>query len=152
MERAWIPEKRFMLRALELARQAAGEVPVGAVVVRDGSILGEGRNRQETAQTPLAHAEMEAIAQACRKIGSRRLTGCHLYVTLEPCPMCTGAILNAQLSAVIFGAEDVRLGCCGGAMDLLSLPAAPKIQVFPGFLEDECRELIQNFFRDLRSR
>ncbi len=139
MEREFLPEKRYMLQALALAREAAqaGEVPVGAVVVREGQVLGQGRNRREALGSALAHAEIEALAQACRTVGDWRLTGAHLYVTLEPCPMCAGAAVNARVARIIFGAEDEGLGCCGTAADLLRLPAAPAIQVFPGFYGEE---------------
>lgn len=152
MELAFFPDKEPMLRALELAREAAacGEVPVGAVVVKEKKIIGEGRNRREKEQSALAHAEVEAIAEACRALGSWRLTGCQLYVTLEPCPMCTGAILNAQLNTVVYGADDEKAGCCGTAADLLSLPYARRPEVYRGFFEEECRTLLREFFRALR--
>lgn len=142
-----------MLQALELAREAAacGEVPVGAVVVREKEIIGEGRNRREDLQSALAHAEVEAISQACRALGSWRLTGCQLYVTLEPCPMCTGAILNAQIDTVVYGADDERAGCCGTAADLLSLPYARRPEVYRGFFEEECKALLREFFQTLRT-
>lgn len=154
MELEFLPEKRFMLRALELAREAAlaGEVPVGAVVVRDGQVLGEGRNRREASRSALAHAEIEALAAACRRAGSWRLTGAQLYVTLEPCPMCTGAAINARVSRIIYGADDGAAGCCGTAADLLVLPAAPRIQVFPGFYGEEASALLREFFQGLRSQ
>ena len=109
LELAFLPKKEFMLRALELAEEAwnAGEVPVGAIVVKEGRILGEGRNRREAGKNALAHAEMEAIQQACQALGTWRLTGCELYVTLEPCPMCTGAVINAHIDRVIYGADDL---------------------------------------------
>ena len=107
--------EEYMRQALELARlaMAEGEVPVGCVIVRDGAVVGRGRNRRETAQTALGHAELEAIAQACRTLGGWRLAGCALYVTLEPCPMCAGAIINARIPAVYYGAKDDKAGCCG---------------------------------------
>lgn len=149
---AFLPEKRFMLRALELAREAAkaGEVPVGAVVVKNGQILGEGRNRREEAHTALAHAEMEAIHQACQRLGTWRLTGCQLYVTLEPCPMCTGAIINAHVDWVVYGADDDRAGCCGTAVDLFSLPYSHRPEVYRGFYEAEAKALLREFFQGLR--
>lgn len=141
-----------MLRALELAREAAacGEVPVGAVVVRAGEILGEGRNRREAEQNALAHAEVEAIAQACKTLGTWRLPECQLYVTLEPCPMCTGAIINSHLGTVVYGTEDERAGCCGTAANLFSLPYSHKPEVYRGFYEAECKALLQDFFQKLR--
>lgn len=153
MKLAFIPEKRFMLRALELAREAeaCGEVPVGAVVVRDGEIVGEGRNRREAGQNALAHAEMEAISEACKTLKTWRLTGCQLYVTLEPCPMCTGAIINSHMDTVVYGADDDRAGCCGTAADLFSLPYSARPEVYRGFYEAECKELLRDFFRKLRT-
>ena len=152
MKLAFLPEKKFMLRALELAREAAacGEVPVGAVVVRAGEILGEGRNRREAEQNALAHAEVEAIAQACKTLGTWRLPECQLYVTLEPCPMCTGAIINSHLGTVVYGTEDERAGCCGTAANLFSLPYSHKPEVYRGFYEAECKALLQDFFQKLR--
>ncbi len=142
-----------MLRALELAREAAadGEVPVGAVVVRDGRIIGEGRNRREAAKNALAHAELEAISQACETLGDRRLMGCALYVTLEPCPMCTGAALNAHIDTVVYGAEDDRAGCCGTAADLFSLPCGYRPEIYRGFYEAECKKLLRDFFKTIRN-
>ncbi len=142
-----------MLRALELAEQAAacGEVPVGAVVVRDGKILGEGRNRREELRSALSHAEIEAISRACEAAGDWRLSGCELYVTLEPCPMCAGAILNAQIDTVVYGADDERAGCCGTAADLRKLPCYRRLQVYRGFFEVECKALLQDFFAGLRA-
>ena len=112
--------EEYMRQALELARlaMAEGEVPVGCVIVRDGAVVGRGRNRRETAQTALGHAELEAIAQACRTLGGWRLAGCALYVTLEPCPMCAGAIVNARIPAVYYGAKDDKAGCCGSVLNL----------------------------------
>lgn len=152
MRLAFLPEKKFMLRALELAREAGirGEVPVGAVVVKGGVVIGEGRNRREEQGNALCHAEMEAIAQACEALGTWRLHGCQLYVTLEPCPMCTGAILNAQMDTVVYGADDERAGCCGTAADLFSLPYAHRPQLYRGFYEAEARALLQGFFQGLR--
>lgn len=141
-----------MLRALELAREAAacGEVPVGAVVVKAGEILGEGRNRREAEQNALAHAELEAISQACKALGAWRLPDCQLYVTLEPCPMCTGAIINSHLGTVVYGAEDERAGCCGTAAELFTLPYSHRPEVYRGFYEAECKALLQDFFQKLR--
>lgn len=152
MELAFLPKKEYMLRALELAREAgeAGEVPVGAVVVRGGRIVGEGRNRREAGKSALAHAELEAISQACAALGGWRLTDCCLYVTLEPCPMCTGAILNAQIAAVVYGADDERAGCCGTAADLLKLSCYRRPELYRGFYEAECKALLQKFFQARR--
>lgn len=152
MERAFLPKKEFMLRALELAEEArdSGEVPVGAVVVRNGVIVGEGRNRREADRSALAHAELLAISAACRALGDWRLSGCELYVTLEPCPMCTGAILNAHIGTVVYGADDERAGCCGTAADLLSLPGVLRPRLYRGFYEAECKALLREFFQKLR--
>lgn len=135
----FLPEKRFMVRALELAREAglAGEVPVGAVVVRDGSIIAEGRNRRESLGNALAHAEVEAIARACKALGTWRLAGCQLYVTLEPCPMCAGAAENARVERVVFGAESPGAGTL-------------RVPVFRGFMEEEAREVLREFFGEIR--
>lgn len=152
LEPVFLPKKEFMLRALRLAEEAAeaGEVPVGAVVVKDGSVIGEGRNRREAGKNALAHAEIEAISQACQTLGTWRLTGCELYVTLEPCPMCTGAIINSHIDRVIYGVDDDRAGCCGTAMDLFSLPYSHRPEVYRGFYEGEAKKLLQDFFRKLR--
>lgn len=141
-----------MLRALELAREAyeAGEIPVGAVVEKDGRIVGEGRNRREAGESALAHAELEAIENACKALKTWRLTGCGLYVTLEPCPMCTGAIINAHIDRVVYGVDDHRAGCCGTAADLFRLPYSHRPQLYRGFFEAECKGLLQDFFRQLR--
>lgn len=152
MELAFIPKKEFMQAALALAREAAaaGEVPVGAVVVGEGKILGKGRNRMEAAGSALAHAELEAIGEASRALGTWRLTGCHLYVTLEPCPMCAGAILNSHIAQLVYGPDDERAGSAGTACDVLSLPIGRRPGVYRGFLEEECRALLQGFFKSLR--
>ena len=151
---AFLPKRPFMERALALAEEAAraGEVPVGAVVVKDGKIIGEGRNRREEGKTALAHAEMEAIHQACQTLGTWRLRGCQLYVTLEPCPMCTGAIINAHLDTLVYGADDERAGCCGTAMDLFSLPYSHRPEIYRGFLEEDCTRLLKDLFKSLRKK
>ncbi len=141
-----------MEAALALAREAgaAGEIPVGAVVVKDGEIIGSGRNRREAAHNALAHAEIEAIHRACERLGDWRLDGCDLYVTLEPCPMCAGAILNARLSTVIYGASDPKRGACDSVADLLRLPQYRRPTLYAGICEQESRALLTNFFADLR--
>ena len=151
---AFLPEKRFMLRALELAQEAAaaGEVPVGAVVVKAGRVIGEGRNRREAGKTALAHAELEAIHQACQALGTWRLTGCDLYVTLEPCPMCSGAIINSRLKRVVYGARDPKAGCCGSLTDLFALPFNHHPVMEQGLLEEEAQALLQEFFAGLRAK
>lgn len=146
--------EKFMNAALKLARKAAaeGEVPVGCVVVRDGVIVGRGRNRRETKKNALGHAEIEAIDKACKKLGGWRLHQCDLYVTLEPCPMCTGAIINARIKTVYFGASDYKAGSCGSVVNLFDLPYNHKPELVSGLLEQECTEELQKFFRDLRER
>lgn len=146
--------EKFMNAALKLARKAAaeGEVPVGCVVVRDGVIVGRGRNRRETKKNALGHAEIEAINKACKKLGGWRLHQCDLYVTLEPCPMCTGAIINARIKTVYFGASDYKAGSCGSVVNLFDLPYNHKPELVSGLLEQECTEELQKFFRDLRER
>lgn len=143
----------WMRRALELAREAAaaGEVPVGCVVVRNGQIVGEGRNRREECQSTASHAEMEAIAQANQTCGSWRLDDCALYVTLEPCPMCAGAILNARIPRVFYGARDSVFGACGGVLNLFmeEFPNPPALT--GGILEEECRGVLRVFFGTLRT-
>lgn len=144
----------FMRRALTLAKEAAqeGEVPVGAVVVKDGVIVGEGRNRRETAKNALAHAELEAISAACKTLGGWRLHTCSLYVTLEPCPMCTGAIINARLKTVFFGAYDSKAGSCGSVTDLTALGYNHHPEIIGGISEGACADLLKQFFKDLRQR
>ena len=142
----------FMDAALALAREAAaeGEVPVGCVIVRGDEIVGRGRNRREKDKSALAHAEIEAIGQACRKLGGWRLWECTLYVTLEPCPMCAGAILNARIPRVVYGAGDKKCGACGGVCDLFSMDYNHHPQVEAGVREAEAGELLTEFFRNLR--
>jgi len=143
---------QFMDRALELAREAAaeGEVPVGCVIVRKGQIVAEGRNRRETDKTALGHAEIEAISNACKALGGWRLWECTLYVTLEPCPMCAGAIINARIPRVVFGAEDAKCGACGSVCDLFSMDFNHRPQVEKGVREEESKALLTEFFQNLR--
>ena len=144
----------FMRQALALAREAAaaGEVPVGCVIVREGVIVGRGRNQREEKRSAASHAEMEAIAQANQALGSWRLEDCELYVTLEPCPMCAGAILNARIRRVWFGARDRCFGACGGVTNLFMerFPHPPAL--VGGVLEEECQEVLSNFFAGLRGK
>ena len=146
--------ENFMRQALALAREAAaaGEVPVGCVIVREGLVVGRGRNRREETRSAASHAEMEAIAQANGALGSWRLDGCELYVTLEPCPMCAGAILNARISRVWFGARDRAFGACGGVTNLFmeGFPHSPAL--VGGVLEEECQEVLSSFFAGLRKK
>ena len=145
-------DQKFMDEALKLAREAAaeGEVPVGCVIVRQGKIVGSGRNRRETGKSPLAHAEIEAIEEACRTLGGWRLWDCTLYVTLEPCPMCAGAIVNARIPRVVFGASDKKCGACGSVCDLFSMEYNHHPQVESGIREEECAALLREFFAQLR--
>jgi tRNA(adenine34) deaminase len=146
------PQEVYMREALALAREAAaaGEVPVGCVIVRDGEIVGRGRNRREELQSTASHAEMEAIAQANATLDTWRLDDCELYVTLEPCPMCAGAILNARVRRVWYGARDEAMGACGGVTNLFmeSFPNRPAL--VGGVLGEECRAVLSDFFKGLR--
>ena len=142
----------YMEQALALARQAAreGEVPVGCVIVRKGEIVGRGRNRREADKSALAHAELEAIAQANQALGGWRLWDCTLYVTLEPCPMCAGAILNARIPRVVYGARDEKYGACRSVCSLFDMNFNHHPTVDGGALEQEAAQLMQDFFRQLR--
>jgi len=144
----------FMDRAIELAKEAAkeGEVPVGAVVVIDGRIVGRGRNRRETDKNALAHAEIEAINEACKTLGGWRLWQCDMYVTLEPCPMCTGAIINSRIKRLVYGASDSKAGSCGSVVNLFSLPYNHKPEVISGLKQEECAALLSDFFKRLRKK
>lgn len=142
----------FMREALSLAEEAAkeGEVPVGAVVVCDGKIVGTGRNRREMGKNALYHAEIEAINNACKNLGGWRLFKCDLYVTLEPCPMCAGAIINSRIKNVYFGASDYKNGACGSVTNLFLLDFNHKPNFQKGILEEECSEILTEFFKNLR--
>ena len=142
----------FMDEALALAREAAaeGEVPVGCVIVRNGRIVGRGRNRREADKSALAHAEIEAIGQACRELGGWRLWECTLYVTLEPCSMCAGAILNARIPRVVYGASDSKCGACGSVCDLFNMDFNHHPTVEKGIREEEAAALMTEFFQNLR--
>ncbi|MFT8887722.1 MAG: tRNA adenosine(34) deaminase TadA [Ethanoligenens sp.] len=142
---------RFALEQAVFAEHER-EVPIGAVIVKDGAILSVGRNRRETGKSAIAHAEIEAIDAACRAIGSWRLSNCTLYVTLEPCPMCAGAIINARIDTVVFGAYDLKGGASGSVIDLFSCPFNHHPVVKGGVLEGECRDLLQTFFAKLRRK
>jgi len=142
-----------MLIALSLAREAAtdGEAPVGCVIVdTKGAIIGRGRNRRERERTALAHAELEAISAACKTLGDWRLFGCSLYVTLEPCPMCAGAVIMSRISKVFYGARDELTGSCGGVFNLFMEPYGHETQITGGILADECSSLLSRFFKMLR--
>lgn len=148
------PHEYYMSQALELAQEAAdaGEVPVGCVIVRDGAVIGRGRNRREEKQAVCSHAEMEAMAQANAALGSWRLDNCALYVTLEPCPMCAGAIINSRIRRVVYGAADTKAGCCGSVTDLFALPFNHHPVIESGLMEAEAQALLQEFFVMLREK
>ena len=131
---------------------AEGEVPVGAVVVRKGEVISVGRNRRETGKNALAHAELEAIDAACKYLGGWRLWQCELYVTLEPCPMCTGAIINSRIRRVVYGASDSKAGSCGSVVNLFDLPYNHRPELVAGFMGEECGRLLTEFFREMRNR
>ncbi len=144
----------YMQKALLLAAQAAneGEVPVGAVIVRNGEIIACGRNRREERKNALCHAEIEAINNACAALGGWRLFDCDLYVTLEPCPMCAGAVINARLRRVIYGASDKKAGSCGSITNLFNLPYNHSPELIGGVMEQECSEILKEFFKQLRKK
>lgn len=147
-------DKQFMKAALSLAREAAadGEAPIGAVIVRGGETVGCGRNRREKNKDALCHAEIEAISNACKKLGGWRLTGCTIYVTLEPCPMCAGAIINSRIERVVFGAYDKKAGSCGSVINLFELPYNHKPELIGGIMENECAAELSSFFKELREK
>ena len=143
-----------MNEALALAREAAaaGEVPVGCVIVGpDGSVIGRGRNRREESADATAHAEIEAIREACAALGDWRLEGCRLYVTLEPCPMCAGAIINARVSELFFGAREAQSGACGSVIDLFFERFGHAPRVSAGLLGEDCAGLLRDFFQNKRT-
>ena len=143
-----------MNEAITLARQSEleGEVPVGAVVVKDNKIVGTGRNRREYGKNALYHAELEAIDSACKTLGGWRLWQCDLYVTLEPCPMCAGAIINARIKTVYFGAFDPKAGSCGSMINLFSLPYNHQPELISGVMEEQCSAMLSEFFKKLRQK
>ena len=145
-------DAEFMDVALELAAEAArdGEVPVGCVIARDGQIVGRGRNRREKSRNALSHAEVEAIHEACSTLGGWRLWDCVLYVTLEPCPMCAGAIINARIPRVVYGASDDKCGACGSVCDLTTMSFNHHPVVERGVRQQEAAALLQDFFQNLR--
>lgn len=146
---------KYMRRALELAGQAAGcgEVPVGAVVVLEGNIVGEGTNRPIASSDPTSHAEIEALRDAAKRLGNYRLPGCVLYVTLEPCLMCSGAIQHARISRLVYGASDPKTGACGSVIDVFSEPRLNHhATVSGGVLAEECGEILKGFFAQRRKK
>ena len=144
----------FMEKALELARQSAneGEVPVGAVIVKDNKIIACGRNRRELGKNALYHAEIEAIDNACKALGGWRLWECEMYVTLEPCPMCAGAIINSRLKKVTYGAKDYKNGAVESVTEMFSLPFTHKPETESGVLGEECSNMLSEFFKNLREQ
>lgn len=144
----------FMKEAISLAREAAeeGEVPVGCVIVRDGEIIATGRNRREKGKNALYHAELEAIDNACKALGGWRLPRCEMYVTLEPCPMCAGAIINSRIEKVYFGAYDKKAGSVRSLINLFDLPYNHRPETEGGIMEEECAALLSDFFRTLRQK
>ncbi|HZJ77787.1 MAG TPA: tRNA adenosine(34) deaminase TadA [Clostridia bacterium] len=144
---------KFMKQALAHAVKSLeeNEVPVGAVIVHNGKIVGTGRNRREKSKNALAHAEIEAINNACQTLGGWRLWECEMYVTLEPCPMCTGAIINSRLRRVVYGAFDKKAGSCSSVINLFDLPYNHKPQLLGGLMEKECSTLLSDFFAKLRA-
>ncbi len=148
-------DESFMKQALFQAQMAMdeGEVPVGAVVVKDNKVIGKGRNCVERSNDPTSHAEVLAIGAACNAIGDWRLDGCTLYATLEPCPMCAGAAVNARISKIVYGSPDKRLGACGSCCDLISKDLLNrKIEVIPGIMSEDCLGILQMFFKVLREK
>lgn len=147
-------DSELMGLALEEARKAAalGEVPVGAVVARNGEVVAAAHNTRETEKNALHHAELLAIDAACKKLGGWRLHRCDLYVTLEPCPMCAGALINSRMKTVYYGAPDPKAGSCGSMINLFALPYNHQPALVSGVLEQECADILRNFFRELRKK
>lgn len=147
-------KSELMDRAIELAKISAseGEVPVGAVVVKDGEIVAEGRNRREKGKNALYHAEIEAIDNACKKLGGWRLWQCEMYVTLEPCPMCAGAIINARIVKLTYGASDLKAGSFGSVINFNELNYNHKVELEKGYMADECANLLSDFFKKIREK
>ncbi len=148
------PDVLYMQEALRLARKAAeeGEVPVGAVIVKDGAIVAAAHNLREQNKMATAHAELLAMEEACRFLGDWRLKDTTLYVTLEPCPMCAGAIVNARVSRVVYGAKDAAAGCCGSILNLNAYPFSHAFSLTSGVCEEECKQVLQDFFSKRRTK
>jgi len=147
--------EHFRQQALGEAQKAydMGEVPIGAVIVKDGEVIARGHNLREREKDPTLHAEMVAIREAAKHLGGWRLTGCELYVTIEPCPMCAGAIIQARIQRVVFGALDPKAGCAGSLYNLLQDPRFNhRVEVISGVMEEECRRIMQEFFRERREK
>ena len=149
------PHIHWMKEAIAEAKkaEALGEVPIGAVIVREGQIIGRGHNLRETSADPTAHAEMIAIREASKTLGAWRLTDCELYITLEPCPMCAGAAVQSRVKRVVFGASDPKAGCAGTLMNLLQEERFNhQTELIGGILQEECGALLTQFFRRLREK
>lgn len=146
-------KKEFMMLALTLAEEAKkiGEVPVGAVVVRENEVVGTGYNKRESQKNALCHAEIEAINNACKTLNGWRLFECDIYVTLEPCPMCAGAIINSRIKRVIYGASDPKAGTCNSVMNIFDYPFNHKPEVVDGVLKEDCSKILTEFFKELRN-
>ena len=143
----------YMELALEEARKALStyEVPIGAVIVHDGNVIGRGHNKKETLKNPLAHAELIAIKEASKHLGGWRLIGCTMYVTIEPCAMCAGAIINSRIDRLVIGAKDPKMGCCGSVINLVDNPKFNhRVEMKIGILEDKCSNIISDFFKQIR--
>lgn len=145
-------DEYFMKFALDNAKIAElqGEVPVGAIIVKDSKIISQGQNRRENGKNALYHAEIEAINSACKLLGGWRLYNCEIFVTLEPCPMCTGAIINSRIKRVVFGAYDKKSGACGSVINLFNYPFNHNPKVVGGIMEKDCSNILSNFFTNLR--
>lgn len=147
--------ERFMREAIKEAKKAEmfGEVPIGAIIVKNGVIIGRGHNTRETSELAIGHAEINAIIDASTKLGSWRLTDCAIYVTIEPCPMCTGAIYQARIDHIIFGAKDIKAGACGSIFNLFDYDGLNHYcKVHSGVMEGQCREIIESFFKRKRRK
>jgi len=148
-------DERFMKKALHQAKRAAaiGEIPIGCVIVRDGKVIARGFNQRRSRKTTLAHAEMIAIDRASRKLGDWRLEGCTMYVTLEPCQMCSGALVQSRIDRVVIGTMNPKAGCAGSILNILRMPEFNhQVEITGGVLQKECSAVLQDFFRDLRIR
>ena len=152
---AMTEDEKFMKKALHQAKRAAaiGEIPIGCVIVRDGKVIARGFNRRRSKKTTLAHAEMIAIDKASRKLGDWRLEGCTMYVTLEPCQMCSGALVQSRIDRVVIGTMNPKAGCAGSILNLLRMPEFNhQVEITGGVLQEECSRTLQDFFKDLRIR
>ena len=148
-------EEKYMKEALRQAKKAEklGEVPIGCVIVKDGKIIARGYNRRNTDKNTLAHAELQAIRKASKAVGDWRLEECTMYITLEPCQMCAGAIVQARIPKVVIGSRNPKAGCAGSVLDLLHVPAFNhQVELEEGVLQEECSEMLTSFFRELRKK